>query len=198
MECTFKKWGKNHLRGPFYCEKAKAKVTAYRHAQYCKGPCYTECPIYKKSYDSDCFLATIFSKLELSNDISDSILENFKNFRRNILEKDFKYRDLLVYHDRISPFIADAIRNTNIDTIDEFLREIIFNSYLIPINEYIVSGQVDKAISYYEKMRELLIVNFSLNKEYASMQYRYQHPELYKPKSLFRSLKCHNKGNGQF
>ena len=41
-------------------------------------------------------------------------------------------------------------------------------------------------------MLELLIVNFSLNQEYATIQYRYKHPELYRPKSLFRRIKRGN------
>lgn len=188
MDCTFKKWGYGHYRGPSYCEKKGKRVTQYRYNQYCQGPYYTECSIYKENYEKNCFLRALFDKLNDNTIDSKDFLNSWKLFRKNILEKNNKYRDLLVYHDRISPLIADAIRNTNIKSIDEFLK-IIYKYYIINISNYIKNNQVERAIEVYKKMLELLIVNFSLNKEYASMKYRYQHPELYKPKSLFRHIR---------
>lgn len=196
MDCTFKKWGYGHYRGPFYCEKSVERVTQYRYNQYCQGPCYSECPIYKDNLEKNCFFTTIFSKLNDDTINSKEFLNNWQVFRKKVLEKDSKYRDLLVYHDRISPFIADAIRNTSISTTDEFLK-IIYNNYLIAINNYIKNNQVEKTIEVYKKMLELLIVNFSLGQEYASMKYHYKHPELHKPKSLFRSIKGHNRSKGE-
>ena len=63
MDCTFKKWGYGHYRGPFYCEKACKKVTSYRNYQYCNSPCYQECPIYKENLEQNCFFTSLFTKL---------------------------------------------------------------------------------------------------------------------------------------
>lgn len=188
MDCTFKKWGYGHYRGPAYCEKKGERVTQYRYNQYCQGPCYHECPIYKYNLEKTCFLRALFDKLNDNTIDSKEILNTWNLFRKNILEKNYKYRDLLVYHDRISSLIADAIRSTKIESIDEFLK-VIYENYIIIINNYIKTNEVEQAVIRYQKMLELLIVNFSLNKEYASMQCHYKHPELYKPKSLFRHIK---------
>ena len=188
MDCPFKKWGYGHFYGPSYCEKANKKVTSYRYNQYCKSSCYSECPIYKENLEQNCFMRALFTKINVNTLDSKEILKKWNLFRKNILEKDNKYRDLLVYSDRISYLIADAIRNTTIESIDEFLK-VIYENYIIIISNYINSNEVEKAVTRYQKMLELLIVNFSLNKEYSNMQYRYKHPELYKPKSLFRHIK---------
>lgn len=188
MECTFKKWGYGHYRGSFYCEKKGKRVTVYRYNQYCKSPCYQECPIYKENLEQNCFFTALFDKLNDNTIDSKEILNNWKLFRKNVLEKNNKYRDLLVYHDRMSSLIVDAIRNTKIESINEFLK-VIYENYIIIINDCIKTNEVENAVIRYQKMLELLIVNFSLNKEYATMKYHYQHPENYRPKSLFRSLK---------
>lgn len=188
MDCTFKKWGYGHYRGPSYCEKKGERVTQYRYNQYCQGPCYQECPIYKDNLEKTCFLRALFDKLNDNTIDSKEILNTWNLFRKNILEKNYKYRDLLVYHDRISSLIADAIRSTKIESIDEFLKA-IYENYIIIINNYIKTNEVEQAVIGYQKMLELLIVNFSLNKEYVSMKCHYKHPELYKPKSLFRHIR---------
>lgn len=188
MDCTFKKWGYGHYRGPFYCEKKDGRVTSYIYNQYCNSSCYSECSIYKENLEQNCFFTALFAKLNDNTIDSKEFVKSWNLFRKNTLEKDKKYRDLLVYHDRISPLIADAVRNTKIDSIDEFLK-IIYENYIIVISNHIENNEVEKAIIRYQKMLELLIVNFSLNKEYANMQYRYKHPELYRPKSLFRRIK---------
>ena len=188
MDCTFKKWGYNHHTGPFYCEKKGIRVTYYRYNQYCNSPCYQECLIYKDNLEKKCFWRAIFAKLNDDTIDSKEFLDNWNIFRKNILEKNKKYRDMLVYHDRISSLIADAIINTNIKNINEFLK-IIYEDYMMVITNYIKNNDVEKAVIRYQKMLELLIVNFNLNKEYSAMRYRYQNPELYKPKSLFRKIK---------
>lgn len=188
MDCTFKKWGYGHHSGPPYCEKKGKRVSEKCYKNYCSNSCYCECPIYINDLEKKCFFTVILCPEIKTSSFNVELLMNLKRFRKNVLEKNYKYRDLLVYHDRISPLIADAIRNTNINGIDEFLK-VIYENYIIIISNYINSNEVEKAVTRYQKMLELLIVNFSLNKEYANMQYRYKHPELYKPKSLFRHIK---------
>ena len=189
MKCTFEKWGANKYSGPSYCLKADRGVEHGYFCKYCSSGNYDKCSIYQENQQEDCFFRAILEKIGKLDD-NNIILESLKKFRREILEnnnscryvnKILEYRKLLVMHDRISPVIANAIRNTSINTIDEFLN-IIHNTYIIPINNFIIENQTEKAIDYYKKMLELLIVNFSLNQEYASMKYRYAHPELYEMK----------------
>lgn len=186
MGCTFKKWGVNDYVGPCYCVKADRGVTYGYYCKYCNSSNYDKCSVYQENQHEDCFFTAILEKIN-KLDIK-IIIENFEKFRKDILEdnnkcrdfnKNLEYRALLVMHDRMSPVIAGAIKNTNIDTIYDFLT-IIYENYLIPINNFIIENQVEKAIYFYKKMFDLLIVNFSLNHEYASMKYQYKHPELYK------------------
>lgn len=189
MKCTFKKWGANAFVGPSYCVKADCGVEYRYFCKYCNSDNYDKCSIYQENQHEDCFFRAILEKISKLDD-NNIILENFKKFRKEILENSnrcrlvneiIEYRKLLVMHDRISSIISNAIRNTSINTIDDFLN-IIYNIYLIPINNFIIENQVEKAVYYYKKMLELLIVNFSLNQEYASMKYHYEHPELSKMK----------------
>ena len=186
MGCIFEKWGANDYCGPCYCMKVDRRVAYSYYRKYCNSNNYDTCSIYQQNQQSDCFFTTILEKIGKLDDASKIILDNLKKIRKEILEgnnqcRDFsnhlQYRVLLVEHDRISPIIADAIRNTKIDTIDEFLT-IIYEKYIIPINKFIIENQIEKVISYYKEMLKLLIVNFSLGQEYASMKYHYKHPEL--------------------
>lgn len=167
-----------------FCFEKDGTVSQKCYTNYCDGPNYEECPIYKETMTKGNFFITILCE-KRGLPIDNHILTDLTNFRKNILEKDEKYRELLIIHDRLSSIIADAIRNTSDKSISEFL-DVIYSSYLIPINEFILNNQVDSAIFRYQKMLDLLMVNFSLGKEYANITYYYKYPERYKTRVRIR------------
>jgi len=178
MQCTYYYHDVDRNFRQNFCFKKDGIVKGKYCRSYCSNSNYDNCPIYCKNKDSNCFFTTILcEKLGLSYD--NLILINLNNFRKNILEKKECYRELLVCHDRISPIISAAIRSCDIQSIDEILG-VMYSNFLIPINNFIINGEVDKAIFRYKKMLELLVVYFSLGKEFADVTYYYKYPERYK------------------
>ena len=171
--------------GSNWCLKEDKKVTTKHFNKYCSTNDYDQCQIYKENITKSCFFTTILCE-KLSQPLVDNpILYNLKTFRKNILEQDAQYQELLTYHDRLSPIISNAIRNNSIQTINDFI-EIIYSSYILPINKFILNGDIDNAIRRYEKMRELLIVNFGLEQEYYAIRTEYNQPEFRKEKRKIR------------
>lgn len=175
-ECPHNKWNGHLCRGQHECLKTNRKVTTKYHNKYCYSPNYVECSIYQKNKEKDCFFTTILCEFLGQPFDENLILKNLNEFRKKVLEQDKQYEELLIYHDRISPLIADAIRNTSPEMLKEFI-ELIYTAYLLPINNFITIKDTKNAIRRYEKMRELLIVNFSLGQQYAYITYHYKHPE---------------------
>lgn len=183
MECPHSKWNghicpkdKRH-----WCLKKERPVTYRYNYQYCLNDNYKECVIYQKELDRDCFFTTILCEILGQEKENNPILNNLCYFRINVLEQSEYYKELLVCHERISPLIARAIRHTSKDLEKEFI-ELIYTSYLLPLNKFIIENDIDNAIQRYKQMRNLLIVNFSLGQEWANITSYYKKPELYRPK----------------
>lgn len=186
MQCTYCYHDKERKYRNHFCFKKDGVVKGSYYHNYCSNSNYETCPIYNQDKESNCFFETILcEKMHLPE--ANHILENLTNFRKNTLEQDEKYRELLVIHDRISPIIADAIRNTSISSIDEFLK-IIYSSFIAPINKFIIAKETAEAVERYEKMLKLLIVNFSLGQRFADIKYYCRHPEQYKSRVRIKSF----------
>ncbi|MBR6690867.1 MAG: hypothetical protein IKL65_06000 [Bacilli bacterium] len=76
-------------------------------------------------------------------------LETMRSFRKNILQKDEKYKSLLVEYDILGPRIAEYLNN---DPIKERIAEKYLNIYIIPITTLINEKNYEMAINLYKNM----------------------------------------------
>ena len=198
MECPHNKWNGHICPGDkrHWCLKKERPVTNRYNYQYCLNDNYKNCSIYQKELDRDCFFTTILCEILGQEKDNNLILSNLSCFRKNVLEQNKEYEKLLVCHERISPMIARAIRNTPKDLEKEFI-ELIYTSYLLPINKFIMENDIVNAIQRYKQMRSLLIVNFSLGQEWAKITFDYSHPESYRPKVRKKIIPIGLKNKGE-
>lgn len=187
MNCTCYKWSNGKWYGTNYCLKEKCKISERYYQEYCCNANYDKCKYYQENRDRDCFFTTILCEKNIPSSLNVEILMNLKAFRKNVLEKNHKYMELLVLHDGISPMISDAIRYNKISSIDEFLN-VIYSNYIVPINNFILNRDVENAVKCYNKMLGILVVNFSLGSDLAGIKYHYNHPELFKVNTKKRKL----------
>ena len=188
-QCTFSKWGESHFYGPPVCTINDKRVPPIQVRHYCKGICdnYHNCPHYIIRMSNNNIFANILNYVLLDKHNKDNILNTIIMFRKNILEKNIDYKDLLVYHDRMSKIIVDAINNTNRDMIKDILED-IYKNYIIKIYQSIIKKDNKAAIVKYKEMFNLIIKYFSLEYEYEGVKDQYKHPERYGRYALKRVI----------
>ena len=84
-----------------------------------------------------------------------------RNFRTNVLQKDEKYKRLLVEYDIIGPKISKFLEN---DPLNKQIALNCFNRYIVPIINYIDTNK-DMAISEYINMTNMLKGLYNINLE---------------------------------
>ena len=166
--CKHYRWNGGIL-GDYWCDKNNCRIDDAWYNRYCKGYRYNECEIYKKSNSSTgCFLTTIVHKI-LGKEDNDSILENFRSFRDNVLQKDSKYYDVLKMYDTVGPMIVECIE---LDDDKEKIANTIFKNILFPLNDKINNHEYDHAVNMYQCMTMFLIEYYGLMPEYEKIKDR--------------------------
>ena len=199
MECPHSKWN-GHIcpsDKQHWCLKKERPVTTKYNYNYCSNDNYKNCSIYQKGLETDCFFTIILCEILGQEKENNLILNNLNTFRKSILETNKEYEELLIFHERISPLIARAIRYTSKELEEEFI-DLIYNSYLLPINKFIIEYDISNAIKRYEQMRSLLIVNYNLGQEWANITSHYKRPELYRPKVRKKIIPIGLKNKGEY
>ena len=74
-------------------------------------------------------------------------------FRKNIMQKDYKYADLLLSYDTIGPQIAEALNNM---PNNKQVSILVCQYYLIPICKLINDGEYKNAVDLYVGMVRFL------------------------------------------
>jgi hypothetical protein len=87
-------------------------------------------------------------------------LQTMRNFRNNVLQKDIKYKSLLVEYDIVGPKIAETLYN---DPLKEKITKVYFNKYIKPVTKLINQGMYDLAINIYIYMTNSLRALYDLN-----------------------------------
>lgn len=169
-ECTYLNIdpGKGDLYGKFPCEKRWEKHLAT------DPECDRFCKAYSRDYNSiqnayrysndhssssGCYLTTMLCNILKMPD--DNIyLETMRNFRKDILQKDEKYKSILVEYDIIGPKIANALNN---DSQKEMIAKKYFNSYIPAIIDSINNKNYDDAVFIYKTMTNLLKYFYGFN-----------------------------------
>lgn len=166
--CTYLDLDDVDTEGRYWCDKnlERHPATDTKCSKFCKAYSRSDSAIknaieYSQSYisSSPCYLTTILCSILNLND--DNIyLKTIREFRKNILQKDEKYKPLLVEYDIIGPKIAECISN---DPLKRKIAEIYFNKYIVDIFSLILNKQTDKAIEQYKKMTNDLKHFYKLN-----------------------------------
>ena len=158
-ECTY--LGTCYDDGTFWCEAKLECVYANQHA------CYRFCRAYSRpssvadsyaNYSKDktsqtgCYLTTIMcSILKMSDD--NPFLSSMRSLRNDVMQKDEKYKKLLVEYDIIGPVIAD---NLSKDPLKYQISANKFFKYIKPISKLIKEKKYDEAITSYTEMTDKL------------------------------------------
>ena len=166
MSCKYYQWQSGIFGGDYYCIKEKCIIETDHYKSYCRDWNYDKCPIYNHTESSGCFITTVVCQILGHND-NQPVLNNLRNFRDNVLQKDNQYEEILKEYDFIGPIIADCIIN---DPDREHLAQAIYSGGLLGINQNIIEGNYDNAVYNYKKLTEYLKVRYKLEKQCAELK----------------------------
>ena len=109
--------------------------------------------------ECNCYLTTMLChSLKLSHD--NIYLNAFKDFRKNVLQQNEKYRDLLAEFDIISPMISECLAN---DPLGRKIADYYFNKYIVDMFYYILNNETEIAVKEYIEMTRALKQYYNLN-----------------------------------
>ena len=154
MSCTFYRWN-GGVFGDYWCDKKDCRVDSNTYYKYCRDYNYSDCPIYKMSSSSGCFITTIVCEI-LGKEDNDQVLTNLRTFRENILKPQEKYHEILIDYDNIGPVIASCIAN---DPNKEQMAIGLYEIALSKISKQIEEKENDKVIENYINM-VLCLINY--------------------------------------
>ena len=167
-ECTYLKETDPDLYGRYWCEKKLERVYAYQNEcnRFCRA--YNRSSSVAKSYEqcskdksssSTCYLTTMLCDILKLPD-NNPFLNTMRDFRNNVLQKDKKYKKLLVEYDIIGPLVA---RNLNNDPLNKQISATIFYSYIKPITKLIKNKNENEAVNLYKEMTNKLKLFYNIN-----------------------------------
>lgn len=167
-DCTYLDLSTGDLYGKFWCETRLERHLA------CELECYRFCKAYSRSsseaesayrYSKEhsssggCYLTTMLCNI-LGMPDNNYYLETMRKFRKNILQKDEKYKSILVEYDIVGPKIAEALNN---DPIKYQVASKYFHSYIISIIDMLRENKNNEAIFSYVEMTNSLKYFYGMN-----------------------------------
>ncbi len=135
----------------FFGENKKGYCNWYHTYYFPTDTCTHQKNMYEKN-PSGCFLTTMICNV-LGYDDDCFVLNKLRNFRDNVMQKDEKYKDLLLEYDLVGPRIAEYIKADNKNTT---LWDNIYNLYIVPTTNYIMEKNYSEAVNKYRQMYDLL------------------------------------------
>ena len=170
-ECTYLDLDKeyNYNDGRFWCETK----LEWHYAN--ESECWRYCTAYSRSHSvsksykehsencqsnsSGCYLTTITCEIMGLKD-DNYYLQTLRKFRKNVLQKDQKYKELLVEYDIVGPIIANKLKQElNKDMIALNLLKLGISKTVY----HILNDDNLSAIKTYSTMTELLIQGYNIN-----------------------------------
>ena len=169
-ECTYLKidgYSDPDSNGRFYCEKKYERhlATDIECSRFCRAYSRSYGTIknaedYSNSHSSSsgCFLTTMMCNiLKMPDD--NPFLNKMRSFRNNYLQKNEKYKEILVQYDIVGPMIA---KNLNNDKKRVEIAATYFYTYIKQIIKYLDNKEYEKAIMLYIDMTTNLINHYNL------------------------------------
>ena len=167
-ECTYLDIDYGHSSGKFWYDKKCERHlgTDPECGSFCRAYSRDSSTINNvidiaKSYTSGggCYLTTMLCKI-LNLPDNNIYLETIRGFRKNILQKDEKYKGILVEYDIIGPLIAETLAN---DPLRETIAMVYLTNFIIPITNFINNNENDRAVNKYYQMTNNLKTFYGLN-----------------------------------
>ena len=87
-------------------------------------------------------------------------MEVLKKLRYDIMEKDGKYYDMLRHYDKVAHSLAARLVTEKNPEIRKNLATNLFNFYIKPTSDLVSANKIDKAITLYQDMIEVLELNY--------------------------------------
>ena len=174
-ECTYLDISDGNLYGAFWCDKKLERhlATDIECGSFCRAYSRNSSSIRNaiefsnsKNSGGGCYLTTILCNILGMSD-NNIYLETMRNFRKNILQKDEKYKTLLAEYDIVGPAIAEALAN---DPLKEAIAKIYLNNFIIPITEFINNKENERAVDKYYQMTNNLKTFYGLNNYNVSVE----------------------------
>lgn len=159
-ECTYLKPDSEDLYGRYWCETRLERVLATDEE------CYRFCRAYSRSSstsekfekiskdksESQCYLTTVMCQiLKMTDD--NYFLNTMRHFRNETLQKNEKYKHLLVEYDIIGPKIVQNIMD---DPMRVKISVDCMYNYIKPITKLIKTNENDSAVNMYTEMTNKL------------------------------------------
>lgn len=166
MSCTFSDYKSGLLFGDYWCIKQDKRVDDDTYRRYCRDYNYGKCPIFKKNESSGCYITTIVCDI-LGRSDDDCVLNNLRDFRDDVLQKDEQYYDILKCYDTVGPILAMSIYH---DFQREEISKYLYDDVLRKISDQIKEGEVDKAVYNYQMMTLFLIAYYGFADRYLELQ----------------------------
>jgi len=167
-ECTYLDLSDGNSYGAFWCNNKCERhlATDPECGRFCRAYSRSDSTI-KNAIDCSnshnnsggCYLTTMLCTILKMND-NNEYLETIRAFRNNILQKNDKYKQILVEYDIIGPEIAKILNN---DPLKEKIAEVYFYKYIKPIKFLIENNKYDEAVNLYVIMTNSLKNLYGLN-----------------------------------
>lgn len=167
-ECTYLRLESKDIYGKFWCDKKLEwhlanELKCDRFCEAYNRDSSVARSAYQYSIDhsssESCYLTTMLCSILKMPD-NNVYLNTLRNFRKNFLQKDEKYREILVEYDIIGPIIA---KNLNEDPLKYQIAVNTFYNYVKPIVKLININNNDEAINNYINMTNKLKNLYSIN-----------------------------------
>ena len=150
---------KNELYDSSNAYNVRGFCTWYGSYYYPDESCSTHYRKRSNSSSSDCYITTILcNRLGLEDDCEE--LETLRGFRKNILQKDEQYKNILFEYDTVGPVIANKIEQEDI-----LIVRGLYLTYIEPVVDFIKKNNQQEAIDRYTEMTNLLKSFYGLNQE---------------------------------
>lgn len=166
MGCPFYTFKSGLIGGDYWCIKNNCSVNSEQYYKYCRNYDYNYCAVYNENKSTGCFVTTIVCKI-LKKDDDCELLNNFRNFRDNVLQQNPAYYETLKQYDTIGPIIVQMILQR--DDKEEIAAK-LYAFDLLDINREIKSKNELKAVTKYTRMIKTLIKVFNLEEVYNRLQ----------------------------
>ena len=128
-----------------YGRDSSVARAAFKHSEECRS-------------SSGCYLTTITCEI-MGLDDDSYYLQTLRNFRKNVLQKNKKYKQLLVEYDIIGPIIARKLKQ---DNKKDMIALNLLNLGISKTVYHILNNDNLNAIKTYMTMTELLIQGYNI------------------------------------
>ena len=118
---------------------------------------------YYSDGNNGCYITTIVCDL-LGFDDNCPVLETLRKFRKDVLQTNPKYKDILYEYDIVGPQIAKNLMKDYAFDEDKEIPKALYDFYILPTVSLINEGRNTEAIKRYTQLTEGLIDTYGIER----------------------------------